>query len=356
MGFQFQRRLKLFPGVRLNFSRGGISTTIGVRGASVTLGGRGAYVNLGIPGTGLSFRQRITPGADGRQKVPAQPPARSPGEQLPPSPRPEPTPAPETYPDTSPVGAIRSAPVSTLTSIGLDELKKLINEAAVRRVELTTAASLDVLALQKEERRLKRARWFIVRLFTTRSLPKLADRVAAAEATLEETRRNLAGCSIEIEFAFDEPTLSAFAAVVREFESISGCQKIWDITAATATNRFVERTTATQRIARKPVRLNFSRSEIIDTNCKALYFTNANGNDIYIYPGFVMMQSRGGDFALIDVRELEVRCSQSSFIEGESSRPTLRSSDKPGIRPIKMVRAIDVLPGITKYQLQGMRN
>ena len=172
-----------------------------------------------------------------------------------------------------------------------------------------------MLALQKEERRLKRARWFIVRLFTTRSLPKLADRVAAAEATLEETRRNLAGCSIEIEFAFDEPTLSAFAAVVREFESISGCQKIWDITAATATNRFVERTTATQRIARKPVRLNFSRSEIIDTNCKALYFTNANGNDIYIYPGFVMMQSRGGDFALIDVRELEVRCSQSSFIE-----------------------------------------
>ena len=90
MGFRFQRRLKLFPGVRLNFSRGGISTTIGVRGASVTLGGRGAYVNLGIPGTGLSFRQRITPGADGRQKVPVQPPDRSPGEQLPPSPSPEP--------------------------------------------------------------------------------------------------------------------------------------------------------------------------------------------------------------------------------------------------------------------------
>jgi hypothetical protein len=48
MGFRFQRRLKLFPGVRLNFSRGGISTTIGVRGASFTLGHRGAYVNLGI--------------------------------------------------------------------------------------------------------------------------------------------------------------------------------------------------------------------------------------------------------------------------------------------------------------------
>jgi hypothetical protein len=318
MGFRFQRRLKLFPGVRLNFSRGGISTTIGARGASVTLSGRGTYLNLGIPGTGLSFRQRITPSVDGTQKVAVPSPDRSPDGQRPPSPIPEPTPTPKTYPDTSPVGAIRSAPVSTLTSVGLDELKKLINEAAVRSVELTTAASADALALKKAERRLRHARWFIIRLFTSRSLPKLADSVAAAEATLDETRRNLAGCSIEIEFAFDEPTLSAFAAVVREFESISGCQKIWDITAAISTNRLIERTTATQRISRKPVKLNFSSSKIIDTNYKALHFTNANGNDIYIYPGFVMMRNLGGDFALIDVRELEVRRSQSSFIEEES--------------------------------------
>jgi Protein of unknown function (DUF4236) len=73
MGVRFQRRLKLFPGVRLNFSRGGISTTIGVRGASLTLGGRGAYVNLGIPGTGLSFRQKITHQGDGRSYAPLHP-------------------------------------------------------------------------------------------------------------------------------------------------------------------------------------------------------------------------------------------------------------------------------------------
>src|SRR6266540_3704517 len=60
MGFRFQRRLKLFPGVRLNFSRSGISTTIGVRGASVTLGAKGSHVNLGIPGTGLSYRGPLT--------------------------------------------------------------------------------------------------------------------------------------------------------------------------------------------------------------------------------------------------------------------------------------------------------
>jgi hypothetical protein len=35
--------------VRLNFSGGGVSTTIGVRGANVNLGKRGAYLNVGIP-------------------------------------------------------------------------------------------------------------------------------------------------------------------------------------------------------------------------------------------------------------------------------------------------------------------
>ena len=69
MGFRFQRRLQQFPGVRLNFSRSGISTTIGVRGASFTLGGQGAHMNLGIPGTGLSFRQQISPESDKRSEA-----------------------------------------------------------------------------------------------------------------------------------------------------------------------------------------------------------------------------------------------------------------------------------------------
>ncbi len=44
MGLRFRRSLRLFPGVRLNFSRSGISTTVGVRGASITLGPKGNYL------------------------------------------------------------------------------------------------------------------------------------------------------------------------------------------------------------------------------------------------------------------------------------------------------------------------
>ena len=59
MGFRFHRSIRLIPGVRINLSRRGISTTIGPRGASVNVGSRGTYANLGIPGTGVSSRTRL---------------------------------------------------------------------------------------------------------------------------------------------------------------------------------------------------------------------------------------------------------------------------------------------------------
>lgn len=59
MAFRFQKRIKILPGVRLNISKSGISTTIGGRGASVNIGKRGVYGNAGIPGTGLSMRERL---------------------------------------------------------------------------------------------------------------------------------------------------------------------------------------------------------------------------------------------------------------------------------------------------------
>ncbi|MBU6395038.1 MAG: DUF4236 domain-containing protein [Sphingomonadales bacterium] len=59
MGFRFQKRITLFPGLRLNLSRSGVSMSAGPRGASVTVGKNGVYGNVGIPGSGLSWRERL---------------------------------------------------------------------------------------------------------------------------------------------------------------------------------------------------------------------------------------------------------------------------------------------------------
>jgi hypothetical protein len=60
MGLRFQRRVRILPGVTLNFSRKGVSTSVGVRGARVTFGHGQRRITTGVPGTGLSYTTTVT--------------------------------------------------------------------------------------------------------------------------------------------------------------------------------------------------------------------------------------------------------------------------------------------------------
>ena len=61
MGFRFQRRIKIMPGVTLNVGKRGVSTSIGRRGAHITFGQNGVWTTVGIPGTGISYTSLSKP-------------------------------------------------------------------------------------------------------------------------------------------------------------------------------------------------------------------------------------------------------------------------------------------------------
>jgi hypothetical protein len=71
VGFRFRRSVKVFPGVRINLSRSGISTSIGMRGAHVTVGHGKVRETIGLPGTGISYTQ--TQGTQQEARSEAQP-------------------------------------------------------------------------------------------------------------------------------------------------------------------------------------------------------------------------------------------------------------------------------------------
>lgn len=54
------RRVKVAPGVTLNFSKSGASVSVGPRGSKVTFGRRGVRQTVGLPGTGLSMSRQLT--------------------------------------------------------------------------------------------------------------------------------------------------------------------------------------------------------------------------------------------------------------------------------------------------------
>jgi hypothetical protein len=63
MGLRFNRRVSIFPGLRLNFGKTGVSASVGRRGAWLTFGKRGTRATVGLPGTGLSYTTTLAKGA-----------------------------------------------------------------------------------------------------------------------------------------------------------------------------------------------------------------------------------------------------------------------------------------------------
>lgn len=60
MGFRFRKSIKLAPGVRLNISKSGVSTSLGRRGATLNIGPRGTRGTVGLPGTGISYSEKLS--------------------------------------------------------------------------------------------------------------------------------------------------------------------------------------------------------------------------------------------------------------------------------------------------------
>lgn len=61
---KLRKSVKIAPGVKLNLSKSGISTTVGKKGASVNVGKKGVRTTVGIPGTGISHTSKVGDGLD----------------------------------------------------------------------------------------------------------------------------------------------------------------------------------------------------------------------------------------------------------------------------------------------------
>jgi hypothetical protein len=58
--FRFRKTISILPGVKINLSKTGVSTSVGGKGATLNVGHGKRNVTLGIPGTGLSYRTQAS--------------------------------------------------------------------------------------------------------------------------------------------------------------------------------------------------------------------------------------------------------------------------------------------------------
>ena len=60
MGLRYRKQIKVAPGLKLNVSKSGISTSVGKRGATMNFSSRGTKATVGIPGSGISYSKQLT--------------------------------------------------------------------------------------------------------------------------------------------------------------------------------------------------------------------------------------------------------------------------------------------------------
>lgn len=318
MSLRFRQTFTLFPGVRLNIGKRGISASIGVPGATVNVGKKGLKATVGLPGTGLSYTTPTLPYDDGHSVTnPLIPSSAELHFGL-----------TESFPSNTPSNAkiympmagmneISSASVEVLTSSSLLPLRDLMAKAREQRAEIKSDLQEALAEESKQKNELVRRKSSLFRWFYKRRIAELETELPVTQAEISRLVSWEDSTKIAITFESSDASQRAYAAMVRAFDMLKSSVKKWDITADKATDQFAERTLATRSVNRHPVTFDFSSTDLIQFTGRAMRFENVNGDDILLYPGVAVIPRADGAFALIDLRELQISSEYRRFHEEE---------------------------------------
>ena len=314
MAWRFRKSFSPIPGVRLTFSPRGITTSVGVGPLRLTSGSNGVAFTTRIPDTGLSFRQPLT-----LRSVPSSLPASSP--IFDPGLRDVfPTLIPALPATLAPqLQEIKSAGSAILTSAGLTAFKETLAQAQHQH-----ASVQDDLAnaQQVEMRDVDRYRnwangWFFRRLMKQR-YAELQAKAAEAQALRCELQEQLELSRMHTQFEMSDDVAKACARLCEDFGACSHSQRVCDNVAHLAANQVAERTIAGRIVDLKPVRFSLGQCGVIEAPMPLPCLQNANGGDIYLYPGFMVYHASATNYALIETSDVELKVQRMRFHEEQS--------------------------------------
>jgi len=298
MSWKYRKKINILPGFRLNLSKTGMSATIGMKGFNINTGRNGTYLNTGIPGTGIYDRIRL----DGKSGNTSQEPPFSDND------------TPVKIPPHSDDGTIeiKSLQPQLMTSDGMYGLKDAIIKARETKAELKDES--DKANGQKKIALfwLVTSYVFIFGMFFKWFRKNYNNRMQDARDA-SDAYRNF---RLDISFDLDASSLNEYTALENTFDKLSSVWRIWGITTQKTIDRVKERSAASINITRTPVQFSRSSLDYLNAKYEALRLRTANGGDLYVYPGFMVMPGlQRDDFAIIDFRDIEMEYHVQRFVE-----------------------------------------
>lgn len=296
MAWSYRKRIKIIPGVHLNFSKRGISTSIGVKGASLNFSSSGTRLNTNVLGFSNSYRLSDS----SSPRIPSQF-------------KPEPQ---SFYTDLS--DNIFSADVHEITSQNMTGIKESILLAQQQKMELREDLKKIKKALTFTKTKKIASYIFIYGLVNKNIVQQINEDINAQKEAIKETQIVINNSAVTIDIQFDDPSKRKYEQLHHSFKNLTTAHKVWDITGAHFQDRVAARSSASTLVNRKDAKISFKSLPIITSNYEAIYFQNVNGADLYFYPTFLLMYKNDRNFAIIGFDEFNVTFSAVSFTETSS--------------------------------------
>ncbi len=309
MSWRFRKSFTVIPGVRLNLTSRGLSTTIGAAPFSVNIGPNGVYRNVSIPGTGIWERTRIDT----------------------PSPKPSAHTAPKyPLPFAPNLGLeaereIRSAGTDTLTSDTLEPMRQLLSQAYKQRKELSTELAFAASDSSRATERYQR--WqggFLLKHLFKATLAAHKEVAETAEAKLRELEEQHRLSAIRAEIGLEPDQQGPYTSMLEKFVVLTGSKRIWNILAERSVNRVVERSNVNTAVRRTPVSFGLGECDLIEWGQEVPRLQNLTGGEMFIYPGFVLYRASTEEFALIDFQDIKLGCVLTDFTDTDPVPPDSR--------------------------------
>jgi hypothetical protein len=290
MAWSYRKRIKIIPGVHLNFSKSGISTSIGIKGAGVTFGKNGTYVHSSVPGLGLYNRQKLS---DGNA-----------------------SPNPQNYDQlTQSTDNIFSADIQLITSQDMQGIKEAIIAAHAQRVDLEKDLASIKVSLSSSKFKLSLSYLLLYGLIKKSISENIKSDISAKKEAILQLGEQINNCYVALDIEFDPEIKEKYDRVVECFKKLSASMKIWDVTSANPQDRLATRSAASTVVNKREVKFGIKSLPDLKSKFETLWLKNANGADLYFYPNFIVMYSNQKQFALIGLHEIDFYHNAVSFIE-----------------------------------------
>lgn len=225
------------------------------------------------------------------------------------------SPPPSSSPDRSLV-EIRSASTELLTSEQLREIKELILTAYQEREDIgRQLAQARAESLRTSERFQAWDRGHVLKFVLKKSFSLRRAEADIAFARTSELEEQLRLTAVAAQVTLEPGQAESFFRMRDDFQVLAECEAIWDINAERATDKVRERTTAEIKVDRKRVKFGLGKCDLIEWDQEVPHMQNANGGDIFLYPGFILYRASKAAFSVIDFHDVKLETARVKFEE-----------------------------------------